>query len=70
MVQQSQKFAERLEREHPGDVDAQVGRAVRLAFSRSVEADELAAARQLVAAHGLQQFCRALLNANEFVYIR
>jgi mono/diheme cytochrome c family protein len=70
MVQQSQKFAERLEREHPGDVDAQVGRAVRLAFSRTVEADELAAARQLVAAHGLPQFCRALLNANEFVYIR
>jgi mono/diheme cytochrome c family protein len=70
MMQQSKKFAERLEREHPGDVDGQVGRAVRLAFSRSVETDELAAARQLVAAHGLQQFCRALLNTNEFVYIR
>jgi hypothetical protein len=70
MAQQSKMFAERLEREHPHDVDAQVGRAVRLAFSRPVEADELAAARQLVAAHGLSQFCRALLNANEFVYIR
>jgi hypothetical protein len=70
MVQQSQKFAERLAREHPGDVDAQVDRAVRLAFSRPVEADELAAARQLIAAHGLVQFCRALLNANEFVYVR
>ncbi|HTU27727.1 MAG TPA: DUF1553 domain-containing protein [Pirellulales bacterium] len=70
MVQQSAKFAERLEREHPNDVDAQVGRAVRLAFSRPVEADELAAARQLVATHGLAQFCRAILNSNEFIYVR
>ena len=53
MLQQSQLFAERLEREHPGDVDAQIARALRWPSRDRVEADELAAARQLVAEHGL-----------------
>jgi uncharacterized protein DUF1553 len=70
IVQQSEKFAERLQREFPDQVDAQINRAVRLAFARAPESDELAAARQLVAEHGLVQFCRTLLNANEFVYVR
>jgi mono/diheme cytochrome c family protein len=70
MVQQSKLFAERLTREHPGQVDEQIHRGLRLAFCRSAEPDELAAARQLVAEHGLEQFCRTLLNANEFIYIR
>jgi hypothetical protein len=70
VVQQSSKFAQRLEREHPRDVDAQIRRAFRLAFARPPASDELAAAGKLVAAQGLAQLCRVLLNANEFVYIR
>ena len=51
------------------EVAAQVARAMRLAFGRSPTAAESKAACQLVEAHGLFGLCRALLNANEFVYV-
>ena len=70
MLQQSQLFADRLTAERPGDVDAQIVRAFQLSFGRLPAAEESAAARALVADQGLMQFCRAILNANEFVYVR
>ncbi len=70
MLQQSQLFAQRLAAEHPGDVDAQIARAFQLAFTRNADAKELAAARQVVTEQGLVQLCRAIFNANEFVYVR
>ena len=60
-------LADRLAKEHPGDIDQQVGRAWQLAFGRDPTADERAAAAKLVAAHGLPALCRALFNANEFL---
>ena len=44
----SHYFAERLRRELPGDVDAQIERAWRLAFGRACRTDEKEAARELV----------------------
>ena len=70
MLDQSQLFAQRLTAEHPGDIDAQIARAFQLGFTRSADAQELAAARQVIAEQGLVQLCRAIFNANEFVYIR
>jgi hypothetical protein len=46
-----------------------VGEAYARALQRPPSAAERAAAQPLVAAHGLDAFCRALLNASELVYL-
>jgi hypothetical protein len=68
VVQQSERFAERLSREAP-EVDERIRLAFRLAFAREPADSELAAARHLIESHGLAIFCRALFNANEFLYV-
>ena len=55
-----------------GDHEArsrQIDLAFRLALGRSPSAVEAAAAEKLVRDHGLALLCRALFNANEFVYV-
>jgi uncharacterized membrane protein len=69
VVQQSELFAKRVNAEAGDDVERQVGRAFRLAFGRDADAEETAAAKQLVEQHGLTALCRALFNANEFLYV-
>ena len=69
VMQQARFFAERLEREAGKDGEAQVRRAFALAFQREPARDELKASIRLVREQGLTAFCRALLNANEFVYV-
>jgi hypothetical protein len=69
MLDQSQRFAERLRRETGGAPADQIRRAFELAFNRAAEAEEIVAAEQLIAEHGLPAFARAMLNANEFVFI-
>jgi hypothetical protein len=51
------------------DPATQIQRAFELALNRRPEDAELAAARALVAEHGMRCFCRALLNANELIYV-
>lgn len=46
-----------------------VGSAYRLAFQREPSATEREAAGRLVSEHGLRALCRALLNANELMYL-
>ncbi len=65
----ARRFAERLEREAPGDPAGQVARAYRLAFGRQPAAKELRLGERLAAGHGMEQFCLVLMNANEFVYV-
>jgi hypothetical protein len=63
-------FAERLRREASGsDVSAQVNLAFRLAFGRAPKAQEISSSVELIGRQGLKVFCRALLNANEFLYV-
>ncbi len=69
MVEQVGFFAERLEREAGADVSAQVRHAFRAVFSREPDQDEAAASVKLVEGHGLKALCRALFNANEFLFI-
>jgi Protein of unknown function (DUF1553)/Protein of unknown function (DUF1549) len=69
MVQQADIFAQRLQGEAGNDVEAQVRRAFLLAFGREPVVEEQEAAAQLIRTEGLAVFCRALLNANEFVSI-
>jgi mono/diheme cytochrome c family protein len=46
-----------------------VTQAYRFTFQREPSAKERAAATQLIATHGTEAFCRALLNANELIYL-
>ncbi len=69
MTQQAGYMALRVAKEAGPDQDAQVKRAFALCFQREPTAKELSAARKLVKQHGLAALCRALLNANEFVFV-
>jgi hypothetical protein len=69
IMQQAGFFAQRLEREAGSDVKAQVRRAFALAFQRSADPAEMAASEHFVREQGLELFCRALFNCNEFVYM-
>jgi hypothetical protein len=69
MEHAAEKFAERLKRERPDNVDAQIGRAYWLAFSREPQADEITFGQKLIQDHGLPAYCLVLLNLNEFMYI-
>jgi mono/diheme cytochrome c family protein len=46
-----------------------IERAFALAFQRAPTAQEIAAATALIATHGPRAFCRAMLNANELLYL-
>jgi hypothetical protein len=69
MMQQAEFFADRLQKEAGTDLKAQAGRAFALAFQRKPDSAELAAATKVIQTEGLTVFCRALLNANEFLYV-
>ena len=49
--------------------ERQIERAFALAFNRPPEPQEARDAMELVESHGLPSLCRALLNANELVFI-
>ncbi|MBS0201407.1 MAG: PSD1 domain-containing protein [Planctomycetes bacterium] len=69
IVQQAELFAGRLTRETGAAPQAQVRRAFSLAFLRTPTPDEQSASVQFINQHGLPAFCRALLNANEFLFV-
>ena len=46
-----------------------VSQAYRITFQREPSAKEYEASTQLIATHGTEAFCRALLNANELIYL-
>ncbi len=68
-MQQAGFLAGRLRQEAGADPQAEAARAFRLLFSRKATRDELAASSQLIKSEGLLVFCRAMLNANEFLYV-
>jgi Protein of unknown function (DUF1553)/Protein of unknown function (DUF1549) len=77
-VEKARQFAERVTREAGSDADAAIDRAYRIALSRLPTPPERTAARQFVeaqsakaggAAEALADFCHALFNLNEFVYV-
>jgi len=70
LIQQSELFAKRLERDAPEDRAAQVRRAYALCYSRPASDDEVNLALKFVTESGLPAFCRAVLNSNEFLFIQ
>ncbi len=69
VIEQAELLAGRLRKEAGADPARQVDWAFVLAFGRPAEPGERAAAAALVERHGLAAFCRALFNANEFIYV-
>jgi hypothetical protein len=69
LLDQAARFAARVAEEAGSDSGRQVARAIQLAFGRPATDREIAAGRELVAAHGLPILCRSLYNANEFITI-
>lgn len=69
VVDQAERWAGRLRREARDDRRMQIGRAWRLAFGRGPSDEEAAEALALVEGHGLPALGRALLNANEFLFL-
>jgi hypothetical protein len=69
LLQQAEFFAERLRRETGNDPGKQVELAFQLAFGRKPTALEQTAGIILIREHGTAAFCRAVYNANEFVYV-
>src|SRR5262245_32867508 len=62
-------LAERVKREAPQSLAAQVRRAFAISFQRQPTAEEESEALGLIKAHGWRAFGRALLNANELLYL-
>ncbi|QEH38431.1 Planctomycete cytochrome C [Aquisphaera giovannonii] len=69
VADQAASFAGRLRREAGESPGAQARRGFLLALGREPSAGELLAAESLVRDHGAAALCRALYNANEFVFV-
>jgi len=69
VVRQAAYFAERLTEEAGPDPASQAERGFQLALGRAPSDSERTAAVALIRSHGATTFCRALYNANEFVYV-
>jgi hypothetical protein len=68
MIVQARHFAERLQRERPNNLTAQIERASWLAFGRAPSAAEQKQFAAFARQHGLPNLCRVLLNLNEFTF--
>ncbi len=68
-MQQAGFFADRLRKEAGADAAAQATRAFRLSFGRAPDAAEVTTSTKFIHEQGLVLFCRAILNANEFVHV-
>jgi hypothetical protein len=68
MISQARHFAERLQQERPDDLAGQIERAHSLAFGRAPTVAERAKFIGFAKTYGLPNFCRALLNLNEFAF--
>jgi hypothetical protein len=77
--EQAGAFAERLRKEAPSDLSAQVRRAIRLTTGRQPGGDEVskdvAFIKEMETKHGLseaaalRQYCLLAMNTNEFIYV-
>jgi len=62
-------FAARVEKEAGGDEAARIDRALWLALGRASSEAERRRSVEFLRRHRLIDFCRVLLNVNEFVYV-
>ena len=69
MLKQADYFAARLEATPDSTAEERVVQAFQLAFGRPPSTEELQAAVDFAESESLAALCRALLNANEFVFV-
>ena len=69
VVTQASALANRVRAESASEVSDQIHRAFVITFGRRPTLSEVDLAKALVREHGLEAFCRALLNANEFLFV-
>ena len=69
MLKQAGYFAARLAAQPDSTTASQVTMAFQSAFGRNPSIDELSTTIAFIDANSLTEFCRVLLNANEFVYV-
>jgi hypothetical protein len=69
VLRMSDRMADRLRREAGEEIEPQVQRAFQLVYGRDASPDEKAIVQPFVQSHGLAEFCRVLLNSNEFLYV-
>jgi mono/diheme cytochrome c family protein len=70
VVEQASFFGRRVQSEIGEDIASQAERAIEIAFGRRATASESAAAAEFARQHGLTALCRALFNANEFLFVQ
>ena len=70
VLNQAELFAARLEREAPGDLDAQIDLAYLIALTRKPSDMEREIARGLATEQSLVDFTHVMMNLNEFLYLR
>jgi hypothetical protein len=70
LLEQAERFAERVTREAGDEPEKKVRHAILLAFGRAATDAEITAGTRLVADHGLPALCRALYNSSEFITVR
>ena len=70
VLNQATLFADRLEREAPGDRDRQIDLAYQFALTRRPTKEEAAIAKTLVTEQSLADLTHVILNLNEFLYLR
>lgn len=68
LIAQAELFTQRLSLA-AATPNEQIRRAFLIAFAREPSAEEIAAARELIASHGLAAFTRAIFNCNEFLLV-
>lgn len=69
VLRMADRLADRVEQEAGEEVGAQIDQLFRVAFGRSATFDDHTAIAPFITDHGLPEFCRVLLNSNEFLYV-
>jgi len=70
ILRQASLFADRLKRECGVDTRKQIDRAYALCFGRQPTAKELDLSQSFLKTRSLADFCHAVINLNEFVYVQ
>lgn len=68
ILQQAELFSQRLQAE-AGSAEDRIQQAFQLCFGRAATNEDLSDSTDFISQYGLPAFCRALLNANEFLFV-
>jgi hypothetical protein len=70
ILRQAGMFADRLKKDAGDNPAKQIERGYSLAFGRAPTAQEMTLSLQFLKTHPLADFCQAIINLNEFVYVQ